>query len=93
MVLCIIILFIGLVTTIWRIFIFQTYVDVYNDHLEGKGLTGLNIVNFYVRNEDIHNITNEKKSIFIHSTSGEFKIKTDRKSADKLYKYFVSKKM
>ena len=84
---------IGTASTAWGILLFQTYVNVYENHIQGKGIFGLSIRNFYLINDHINNIIKSKKSILIHSLFGKFKVIVDNKNADKLYEYFVTLKL
>ena len=87
----------GVIALIWGIaemalyFYWSTaYLDVYDDHMEGKGIQQIEVKNFYVKNSQIKNITVSGMRLQIHSDAGEFKIITSKKTASKIYEYFRS---
>ena len=87
----------GVVALVWGItemalyFYWSTaYLDVYDDHMEGKGIQQIEVKNFYVKNSQIKNVTVSGMRVQIHSDMGEFKIVTSKKTASKIFNHFRS---
>lgn len=87
----------GVVALIWGImeialnFYWATaYIDIYDDHMEGKGIQQIEVRNFNINNSQIKNITTSGMRVQIHSDMGEFKIVTNKETAEKIFNYFQS---
>lgn len=66
------------------------YIDVYDDHVEGKGIQQMEVRNFYVSNSQIKNVTISGMRVQIHSDMGEFRVVTNKEMATKIFNYFQS---
>ena len=80
----------GIIQLLMLYYTTSSYVDIYNDHMEGKGMQGLEIKNFSLKNSDINNITISGAVIHIHSNSGIFKVTSNKKLANKIFNYYQS---
>lgn len=74
-----------------------TYVDICRDRFVGKGLQNFNPQNFNpqnfnIKNEQITNITVQGFWVHIHTTSGMYKVMTDKKTASEIFNYYVELK-
>ena len=66
----------------------STYVDVCKDRFVGKGIQNLNSQNFNIKIEQISNISVQGFWIHIHTSSGIYKIMTDKKTATEIFNYY-----
>lgn len=80
----------GIIQLLLLHYMTSTYIDIYVDHMEGKGMQGLEIKNFSLKNSDINNITVSGTVIHIHSNVGIFKIASNKKLADKIFNFYQS---
>ena len=84
------ILFDGIVQILILHFKTSSYVDIYDDHMEGKGMQGLELKNFSLRNAEVNNITLSGTEINIHTNAGVFKITSNKQVADKIFNFYQS---
>lgn len=66
----------------------RSYVDIYGDRLVGKGIRGLNVVDFNIQRSQVSNITAEGSTININTVSGAYKIITNKDTAQKVFYYY-----
>ncbi len=69
-----------------------SYLNMYEDHIEGKGVQGLKLKTFSLKLKEINYITISAAiggtKIYIHSASGIFKVLTDKNIAEKVFDYY-----
>lgn len=70
----------------------STYVDVYKDRFIGKGIQNLNALNFNIKLEEINNISVEGFWLHIQTSSGTYKVMTDKDTATKIFNYYIKLK-
>lgn len=70
----------------------STYLDVYKDRFVGKGIQNLNALNFNIKIEDINNISIEGVWLHIQTSSGTYKVMTDKNTATNVFNYYIELK-
>ena len=70
----------------------STYVDVCKDRFVGKGIQNLNSQSFNIKIEQIINISVQGFWIHIHTSSGIYKVMTDKNTATKIFNYYIELK-
>ena len=69
-----------------------TYLDIYEDHIEGKGLVGIKYMHsIYFTYDKIGNVTAEKSYLCIHADGKNFKISTTKEKAEEFFRFIKSK--
>ncbi len=80
-------LFVMILPAIWG----GTYIQVFEDHIEGKGLVGDMVKNvketFYLSYNQISNITTSKNIVIINAGGKTYKVMTDKDTAQKVFQY------
>lgn len=67
----------------------QTYVEVYADRMIGTGLQNGHLLDFHIPFAGITNVSVEKNMwIHIHTTTGVYKIMTNKKTAADVFHYY-----
>ncbi|MBE7049816.1 MAG: hypothetical protein E7394_03485 [Ruminococcaceae bacterium] len=76
----------------------KAYVDIYDDHIEGKAFmtSNWNCEDFYLTYDKINNITTgrikniaiEFNGIFIHTINGTYRIPTNKKFSKEIFRHF-----
>ena len=66
----------------------STYVDVCKDRFVGKGIQNLNSQSFNIKLEQISNVSVQGFWIHIHTSSGIYKVMTDKKTATEIFNYY-----
>lgn len=67
----------------------KTYVDVFEDHLEGMGMQqGLKLINFKLSNDKIVNVTCNGVDIYIHTNGEKYRVTTDVKTAKEIFDHY-----
>ena len=71
----------------------STYVDVYKDRLVGKGIQNFSSLDFNIKITELNNISVEKGFwLHINTTSGKYKVMTNKDTAAKVYNYYIGLK-
>lgn len=70
----------------------STYVDIYKDRFVGKGIQNLGALGFNIKTEEVNNISIEGFWLHIHTSSGAYKVMTDKNTAQKVFNYYISLK-
>ena len=78
----------GVITMVMKGFFASSYIDIYEDRVEGKGIQNFNVLQFSVRYSEINNITTEGIFIHIHTTSGTYKIISNKETATEVFTYY-----
>ncbi|MBE7036184.1 MAG: hypothetical protein E7403_02700 [Ruminococcaceae bacterium] len=65
------------------------YINVYEDHAEGKGLQGKGMNTFYLSNNQIRSVTQESYYLCLHTDIGVFRIICDKKSRLEIMKFYA----
>ncbi len=77
----------GIVMIAINCFYAKTYIDIFEDRIEGKGLQGMSLMDFNIKMDRIVNISVENMFIYIHTASGKYKIRTSKDTATKVFSY------
>lgn len=68
----------------------RSYVNVYEDRLEGKGIQNIyQIVDFSLSYDKIVNVTCMNMYVYIHTAAGKYKIVTNINTAKAVYNYYT----
>lgn len=65
-----------------------SYLEIYDDIIKGAGIQSFRSIEFNMKFSDIHNITISGAFIYLHTTSGKYKIVSDFETAQKVLQYF-----
>ncbi len=78
----------GILCLLYGFIATSSYVDVYDDHIEGKALIGKKIAlnSFYLKNHQIRSVTVDQGVLCIHTDSGDLKIVCGKKASDKIFR-------
>ena len=91
-VIALLIITVGLIQILRLHFTAYSYLNIYEDHIEGKGTQGLKLKTFSLKLKEINYITTSAviggTKIYIHSASGIFEILTDTNIAEKVFDYY-----
>lgn len=67
----------------------RSYVDVYEDRLEGRAIqNGFQIIEFRLRYDQITNITYMGVSVYIHISGGKYRIITNARTAKEIFELY-----
>ena len=67
----------------------KTYVEVFEDHMEGMGMQQwLKLMNFKLSNDKITNVTCNGLDIYIYTNGGKYRVTTDVKTAKAVFDYY-----
>lgn len=78
----------GIITATLRYINSTSFVDIYEDRITGKGIQNFSPMDFNIKHEQVNNITTEGIWIHIHTTSGIYKIMTDKETAAEVFSYY-----
>lgn len=80
-----------IIYTAYQFVICRSYVDVYSDRVEGKGIQNVyQVIDFSLSYDKITNITCAGIYVHIHTAGGQYKILTNAETAKKVYEYYNS---
>ena len=86
---CVIVLGCMVIYTVYQFSICNSYVDVYDDHMEGKGIQNIyQIVDFNLGYDKIVSVTCSGIYLSIQTSGGKFKILTNVETAKKVYDHY-----
>lgn len=75
--------------TVRQFGICQSYVDVYEDRMEGKAIqNGFQIREFRLRYDQISNITYRGLSVYIDTPGGKYRILTNARTAKEIFELY-----
>ena len=75
--------------SIYKAYIYGTFIDVYENYIEGKALHGIFIHEVYLKNNDIVNLSiSLNNRINIYTVGGVYTVITNTQIAHKLYYYY-----
>lgn len=87
-VLCVAVLGGLVIYTAYQFSICRSYVDVYEDRLEGKGIqNGYQLTDFTLSYDKITNVSCSGINVLIHTSGGNYKILTNAETSKKVYEY------
>lgn len=69
------------------------YLNIYRDHIEGKGIRGKGMNTFYLANKQVKSMTEESYYLCIHTEVGDYKIICSKKSRQEAIRYFLQNNM
>ena len=67
------------------------YIDIYSDHIEGKGLQGKGMNFFYLNKYQVKSVTQQSYYLCLHTEAGLFKIICDKTSRNKIMSILLQK--
>lgn len=74
---------------IYQFLITTSYVNVYADRMEGKGIQNvIQVVDFKLSYSQITSVTSMGNSVYINTPGGKYRILTDAKTAAEIFAYY-----
>lgn len=78
----------GIITATFKYLFSKSYMDMYTDRIEGKGIQGFSVLDFSVNLNQVLNISTEGIFIKIDTNCGTYKIISDKVTAKKVFDYY-----
>ena len=81
----------GIVSWIFCFSRCKSYIEISTDHVEGRGLQGRGIKEFYLRLDQIRSVSRESYYMCLHTDIGEIKIICNKNAYEQVSRFFLSR--